>query len=72
MDKIRMTGTVKWFSMQRGYGYIGTPSGTDYWVHYTGIVSDRKFKKLQIAQEVEFTPMTNSKGNYAIDVVVKP
>lgn len=68
MDKIKLIGTVKWFSMVRGYGYIHASSGEDYWVHYSAIISDKKFKKLSIGQVVEFAPMTNEKGMYATEV----
>lgn len=67
MDMLRIEGTVKWFSMQRGYGYISAP-GADYWVHYSQIISDKKFKKLQMGDKVIFTPMQNEKGMYAVDV----
>lgn len=67
MDMLRLNGEVKWFSQIRGYGYISAP-GMDYWVHYSQIISDKKFKKLKMGDKVIFTPMQNEKGMYAADV----
>ena len=39
-----MRGTVKWFNNQKGYGFITMEDDTDVFVHWTGIVSDKKFK----------------------------
>ena len=48
------TGTVKWFSEQKGYGFI-TPDdgGKDLFVHYSSIVGDG-FKNLSDGQPVEY------------------
>ncbi|MFP6639776.1 MAG: cold shock domain-containing protein, partial [Myxococcota bacterium] len=48
------TGTVKWFSEQKGYGFI-TPEdgGKDLFVHYSNIVGDG-FRNLQDGQAVEY------------------
>lgn len=45
------TGTVKWFSAQRGYGFIETPE-EDLFVHYSEIQMEG-FKKLRAGQKVE-------------------
>lgn len=71
----RVKGIVKWFSEVRGYGYIKGVSPEEYseydfWVHYTNIVSNDKFKSLKILDEVEFTPCRNDKGIFASDVVL--
>ena len=34
-----MTGTVKWFNNQKGYGFISDSEGNDVFVHYSGPVS---------------------------------
>ncbi len=56
------TGTVKWFSEQKGYGFI-TPDGggKDLFVHYTNIVGDG-FKNLLDGQAVEFEAVDGRKG----------
>ena len=37
-----MTGTVKWFNNQKGYGFISDSEGNDIFVHYSGLVMDGK------------------------------
>ena len=68
-DKIRLFGEVKWWSLQRGYGYI-TCGTTDYWVHYSQINSPKKFKRLKEGQKVSFCPSENEKGIFATDVSI--
>ena len=46
-------GTVKWFSNQKGYGFISTPEGKDVFVHHTAIQGEG-YKTLQEGQAVEF------------------
>ena len=48
-----MTGTVKWFNNQKGYGFISDAEGNDIFVHYSGLVMDG-FKSLEEGQAVEF------------------
>ncbi len=47
-----MKGTVKWFDSAKGYGFITTETGTDIFVHYTGINKDG-FRGLEEGQNVE-------------------
>lgn len=68
-DKIRLFGVVKWWSLERGYGYI-TCGPKDYWAHYTQIKSDKKFKKLKECQHVAFCPDHNEKGDFATDISI--
>ena len=59
------TGTVKWFSDSKGYGFI-TPAdgGADLFVHFSGIAGDG-FKTLEEGQEVEFEVTQGPKGPQA-------
>ena len=63
-----MTGTVKWFNNQKGYGFISDSEGKDVFVHYSGLVMDR-FKSLEEGQSVEFEVTEGAKGPQATNVV---
>jgi CspA family cold shock protein len=60
-------GKVKWFSNQKGFGFITDEEGKDIFVHYSGIVAEG-YKSLKTEQEVEFEVTTTEKGLQAIDV----
>ncbi len=62
------TGTVKWFSEQKGYGFI-TPDdgGKDLFVHYSNIIGDG-FKNLSDGQAVEYESGQGQKGPEANNV----
>lgn len=49
-----MTGTVKRFNSKRGYGFIQAEDGSEVFVHYTQIQSEKKYKTLKPKQEVSF------------------
>ena len=61
-------GTVKWFSNQKGYGFITPEEGNDVFVHHTAIQGDG-YKSLEEGQEVEFEITQGSKGEQATNVV---
>lgn len=58
---MEMRGTVKWFDVRKGYGFITDEEGMDYFVHYSEIQGDG-FKKLRDGQEVSFMPGEDEKG----------
>ena len=63
-------GTVKWFNNQQGYGFITDSEGKDIFVHYSGIVSEKKFKSIMEGRTVEFEIVDGEKGKQAINVTV--
>ncbi len=60
-------GKVKWFSNQKGYGFITPESGADVFVHHTAIQGDG-YKTLDEGQEVEFDIEKGPKGEQATNV----
>lgn len=60
-------GTVKWFSNEKGYGFITLDEGDDVFVHYTEIQSDG-YKSLTDGQRVEFDIVEGRKGKQASNV----
>ena len=62
-------GTIKWFSDQKGYGFI-TPEGgkKDVFVHFSALQGEG-FKTLSEGQQVEFDIVNGPKGEQAANVV---
>lgn len=63
----RVTGTVKWFSREKGYGFIQPEDGEDVFVHYSEIQGSG-FRNLQEGERVEFTIEQSPKGPQATNV----
>ena len=60
-------GKVKWFSNQKGYGFITSDTGKDVFVHYSA-VGGEGYKTLEEGQEVEFEITQGPKGEQATNV----
>ena len=61
-------GTVKWFSNEKGYGFIEREQGEDVFVHFSAIAMDG-YKTLTEGQKVEFEIVQGQKGLQAANVV---
>ena len=61
-------GTVKWFSDQKGYGFITPEEGADVFVHHSEIQGEG-YKTLAEGQAVEFEITDGPKGDQAKNVV---
>lgn len=60
-------GTVKWFSNEKGYGFIEREDGDDVFVHFSAITMDG-YKSLREGQSVEFEVVEGAKGLQAANV----
>ena len=55
-------GTVKWFSEEKGYGFISPDEGDeDLFVHYTGIEGS-EFRSLKEGERVSYVPARGTRG----------
>lgn len=63
------TGTVKWFSNVKGYGFVNTDEDTeeDIFVHFSAIEMDG-YKKLTAGQKIEFDVDEGPKGLQAHNI----
>ena len=60
-------GTVKWFSNQKGYGFITPEEGKDVFVHFSAITMDG-YKTLKAGQDVQFDVVEGPKGLHATNI----
>ena len=68
MEATLAIGTVKWFSDQKGYGFITPDDGAkDVFVHFSNIEGDG-YKTLQDGQKVEYDAVQGLKGREATKV----
>lgn len=63
------TGTVKWFSAEKGFGFIARDGAEDVFVHHSAIEM-QGFRNLQEGQAVEFELTSTDKGDQAQGVRV--
>ncbi|ALV21284.1 MAG: cold-shock protein [Carnobacterium sp.] len=62
-------GVVKWFSNEKGYGFIEYNESDDVFVHFTGIEGEG-FKSLSEGQQVTFDIVEGNRGLQATNVIV--
>lgn len=60
-------GTVKWFSNEKGFGFISQADGDDVFVHHSAIQSEG-YRSLAEGQKVEFEVVDGPKGKQAANV----
>ena len=65
-----MTGTVKWFNSEKGFGFIEREDGDDVFVHFSAIQAEG-FKTLEECQTVEFEIVEGDRGPQAANVVAQ-
>lgn len=65
-----MLGKVKWFSKQKGYGFIEQENGEDIFVHFQSVVGEG-FRTLEDGQDVEFDVIQGPRGVQASNVMVR-
>ncbi len=63
-----MQGTVKWFNVTKGFGFITSDEGSDVFVHHTSIQGEG-FKSLAEGDRVSFDVEKGPKGLKAVNVV---
>ncbi|MBN1201847.1 MAG: cold shock domain-containing protein [Anaerolineae bacterium] len=68
MSEERVTGVVKWFNSQKGYGFIQPEEGPDVFVHHSAIQSSG-YRELEEGERVEFTITQGQKGPQASNVM---
>ncbi len=62
-----MTGKVKWFNAEKGFGFIERDGGDDVFVHFSAIQGEG-FKTLEEGQEVTFDIVDGNRGPQAANV----
>jgi CspA family cold shock protein len=62
-----VSGIVKWFNNQKGFGFIQQEDGPDLFVHYSAITGNG-FKSLEEGERVTFEIGQGKKGPVAINV----
>ncbi|QWC00237.1 cold-shock protein [Mycoplasmatota bacterium] len=63
-----MTGKVKWFNAEKGFGFITTEDGKDVFAHFSQIQKDG-FKSLEEGEAVSFDITEGQKGPQASNIV---
>lgn len=64
----KISGTVKWFNENKGFGFIEREGGPDVFAHFSAIQSSG-YKTLAEGQRVEFVVTDGQKGPQAEEIV---
>ena len=64
----KMTGLVKWFNADKGFGFISQENGTDLFAHFSKIKSNG-FKSLEDGQKVQFDVEQGERGLQAVNII---
>jgi CspA family cold shock protein len=70
MSGERVTGTVKWFNDDKGFGFIEREGGPDVFVHHSAIQMEG-FKTLKEGQKVSMDVSQGQKGPQAENVIAE-
>jgi CspA family cold shock protein len=62
-----MEGTVKWFNIRKGFGFINGDDGEDYFVHYTSVPKGTFIRE---NDRVSFEPAKGERGKQAKNIVL--
>ena len=62
-----MKGTVKWFNIRKGYGFISGEDGNDYFAHYSAVPQGIVLKE---NDKVTFDPADTERGKQAQNIAL--
>ncbi|XMB72055.1 cold-shock protein [Mycoplasmatota bacterium WC30] len=68
MEVTNMTGKVKWFNSEKGFGFITAENGEDVFAHFSQIQKDG-YKSLEEGEAVSFDVVEGQKGPQASNIV---
>lgn len=63
-----VTGVVKWFNDEKGYGFISGDDGDEVFVHFSAIKEEGRRKDLSEGQQVSYDIVETPKGSQAVNV----
>tara|TARA_Y100000034_G_scaffold134463_1_gene202977 strand:+ start:786 stop:1157 length:372 start_codon:yes stop_codon:yes gene_type:complete len=64
-EQSKMEGTVNWFNIKKGYGFVKGEDGKDYFVHYSAVPQGVFLKE---GDRISFEPARTDKGEQAQNV----
>lgn len=64
------TGTVKWYNVEKGFGFIEVEGEKDVFVHSSALKENNSIRILEEGQQVQFETEKGPKGLQAINISV--